>query len=112
MEEGLRGLEERGRLGETLVVFTSVHGEELLDHGYLGHAWTLYDEVLHVPLIIRGPAVLTPSRTEVRVSLVDLLPTLLNIYAIPHDSGGFDGKPFLAVENGRLILLSKDRLSQ
>jgi len=40
---------------EALIVITSDHGEEFLDHGFLGHSVTLYEEVLHVPLIVKLP---------------------------------------------------------
>jgi arylsulfatase A-like enzyme len=50
---GLRDL----RLDErTLVVFTSDHGEEFGEHGWIGHDETVYDEVLHVPLLMRARA--------------------------------------------------------
>jgi arylsulfatase A-like enzyme len=48
-------LEQRGLLESTLVVLTSDHGEELFDHGRWGHGYTLYDELLHVPLVVTGP---------------------------------------------------------
>ncbi|MFT5050535.1 MAG: arylsulfatase A-like enzyme [Chlamydiales bacterium] len=45
-------------LGErTLIVFTSDHGEELFDHGLLEHAHTLFEELIHVPLVVKGPGV-------------------------------------------------------
>jgi arylsulfatase A-like enzyme len=50
-------LEQRGRLDDTLVLLTADHGEELFEHGMLGHGYTLYDELLHVPLVVAGPGI-------------------------------------------------------
>jgi choline-sulfatase len=78
----LGGLEARGLLDQTLVVLTSDHGEELFDHGGFEHGHTLYQELLHVPLIVWGPGV-QAGRVDVPVSLVDILPTLLEALQLP-----------------------------
>jgi arylsulfatase A-like enzyme len=65
----------------TMIIITSDHGEEFLDHGSLGHSHTLYQELIHVPLIIKMPI----SHNEKsfskiykeRVSIVDIMPTIL-----------------------------------
>ena len=61
----------------TTVAFVSDHGEEFLEHGFLGHGWSLYDELLRVPFVLAGPDV--PAGRVVRepVGLIDLLPTLV-----------------------------------
>jgi arylsulfatase A-like enzyme len=71
----LDALDERGLLAGSLVVVTSDHGEELFDHGGFEHGHTLYQELLHVPLVLAGPSI-APQRLEQPVSLVDLAPTL------------------------------------
>lgn len=48
-------LEKNGLLSNTIVIITSDHGEEFLEHGGILHGRTLYNEVLHVPLLIRLP---------------------------------------------------------
>jgi arylsulfatase A-like enzyme len=53
--ELVAALRQRGLLDDTLVVLTADHGEELFDHGKWGHGYTLYDELLHVPLVVVGP---------------------------------------------------------
>ena len=73
-----------------LVVLTSDHGEEFLEHGFVDHAWTLYEESVRVPLIFWAPRELEPDRVEAPVSTVDILPTLLRLMEIPHE-GPFDG---------------------
>ncbi len=93
------GLESRGMMDDTLVVFTSDHGEELDDHGSMeGHGWTLYDEILHVPLIVKLPDSKAASHTNQRIAplaeSIDIAPTILQLagLAIPES---FDGKSLL-----------------
>lgn len=76
----LDGLRERGLLDETLVVFTSDHGEEFGERGHEGwHGHTLYDELLRVPLIVRFPGGRwAGERVRRQVRLVDLAPTVVD----------------------------------
>jgi arylsulfatase A-like enzyme len=61
---------------DVIVVFTADHGEALGEHGlFFAHDFTLYDELTHVPLIVRLPGE-APARISTPVSLVDVLPTL------------------------------------
>lgn len=85
----LDGVDGRGRGGETLVLLTSLHGVELFDHGELGDAKTLYDELIHVPLVAHGPGV-APGVERAAVSLIDVAPTLVDLFGIPAH-GRFDG---------------------
>lgn len=65
---------------EVLLIVTADHGEELGEHGGLGHAATLYEEVVRVPLFVRWPAALPGGRVvEQPVSLVDLYPTIVDL---------------------------------
>ncbi|MEM8934075.1 MAG: sulfatase-like hydrolase/transferase, partial [Acidobacteriota bacterium] len=72
-------LERTGLDDTTIVVFAGDHGEEFLDHDGWGHGATLYEEQLHVPLVVRLPDRRGAGRV-VRgpVQQVDLLPTLLD----------------------------------
>jgi arylsulfatase len=56
-------LDKLGLKDKTLVIITADHGEEFMEHGRIGHALTLYTEVLHVPFIMRSPY-LRPSRVQ------------------------------------------------
>ncbi|MCP5106802.1 MAG: sulfatase-like hydrolase/transferase [bacterium] len=69
-------LKQRNMLENTLVVITSDHGEELWDHNNFEHGHTLYNELIHVPLILVGNK-LTHKKVKTPVTLVDLLPTFL-----------------------------------
>ncbi len=74
----LRG---RGLLESALIVYTSDHGEEFGEHGGFLHGRTLYQEALHVPLILAAPG-LAPRRVTTPVSLVDLAPTVLDLLGL------------------------------
>ena len=75
--------------GDTAVIVTSDHGEEFWEHGSIGHSKTVYEELTHVPLLMRLPgheakAIDTPVET------IDILPTVsdfLGIESLPHWQG-------------------------
>jgi arylsulfatase A-like enzyme len=83
----LERLERDGRLEDTLVIVTADHGEEFLEHGGVLHGRTQYQEVLRVPLILRGPGVPVGRRVAEPVSLVDVLPTALALLGEPAPDG-------------------------
>jgi len=85
---------------ETLVLITADHGEEFLEHQYVEHAWTLYQESLHIPLILWAPGVMMPRRIDGLVSTVDMLPTLVRLLDIPHDRDDFDGSCLFSAKEG------------
>jgi arylsulfatase A-like enzyme len=67
----------RGILDHTVVVVTSDHGEHLGEHGLLGHQFSLYDDLLRVPFIVRYPPALPAGeRCDSPVSVVDVAPTV------------------------------------
>ncbi|MBK7643256.1 MAG: sulfatase [Planctomycetes bacterium] len=77
-------LERAGLLENTILVITSDHGEELFDHGGKGHRMTLYDEVIHIPLVVRYPASLPKgARIHAQTASLDVLPTLLELAGLP-----------------------------
>ena len=69
-------LADLGIRDDTMVILTADHGEEFLDHGLLGHGKTLYQELVHVPLIIDCPW-WRPGVVEQPVANVDVFPTVL-----------------------------------
>jgi arylsulfatase A-like enzyme len=92
LEAKLKDLE---LLEETLIIVTSDHGEEFFDHGSAGHGHSMYEELLHVPLIARLPGNQTPAdksafRDSEEASLVDVFPTACDILGIecPSDIEG------------------------
>jgi len=82
VQQLLDGLAERGVSERTAIVFTATHGEEFWDHGYVGHAWTLYDEVLRVPLILHAPGRVPAAIGNSTVSLADVLPSLQTLFEL------------------------------
>jgi choline-sulfatase len=78
-------LESLGKLGlleNTIVVFTSDHGDQLLEHGLLGKN-VFFEASIHVPLMIRFPGRIRPGRCDALVESVDVLPTLLELIGAP-----------------------------
>jgi len=75
-------LDKRGLARGTLVVVTSDHGEEFLEHGSWEHQKTLYEEVVRVPLVMRGPGI-APGRVAGQASLLDVAPTILSWAGLP-----------------------------
>ncbi|MBZ0113969.1 MAG: sulfatase-like hydrolase/transferase [Thermoanaerobaculia bacterium] len=86
MDDALREmfsrLEAQGFLDNTVVVLTSDHGEEFGEHGGLLHPASLYDELLHVPLIVVGPNLESGVSDPRMVSTLDLAPTILDLVGV------------------------------
>ena len=72
-------LQQLDLLEETLLVITSDHGEEFLEHGAIGHGHTLFDELVHIPMILTGPGVAQGTRFSHLTGLQDLYPTVLDL---------------------------------
>ena len=79
----LAELEARGLAERTLVVVTSDHGEEFLEHGDVLHGRSQYEETLRIPLIFAGPGVPAGVRVSESASLVDVAPTVLGLLGQP-----------------------------
>ena len=88
-----------GALENTLVVVTSDHGEEFLEHGNKGHRRTLYEEVTRVPLVFHMPGTLKPKRIKAPVSIVDIAPTILDIVGLANESEAM-GRSLLPLAKG------------
>jgi arylsulfatase A-like enzyme len=78
---------------DTLVVVTADHGEALFEHGQVGHEPCLYDELIHVPLLIRPPesAAAAGAVIDSQVRHVDIAPTILD-YAGVDAPESFEGR--------------------
>ncbi|MCS6797889.1 MAG: sulfatase [Myxococcota bacterium] len=75
-------LQALGVWDETLIVITSDHGEEFGEHGSWGHGHSVYEEMLHVPFLWRGPGV-PAVRVPHVVGTVDTAPTILALLGQP-----------------------------
>ena len=96
---------------DTLVIFISDHGEEFWDRGSVIHSHTLYQELLHVPLLIRAPGIV-PTRIAATISLMDLGPTMLELLEIPLPVQ-FEGRSLLGlirgIETADRLIISEQR---
>ena len=120
-------LDKSGLSDSSIVVLTADHGEglwqrptadgwinegplegQLVSKLYRGHGEHLYDELLHVPLVLRGPGVEEGLRYEQPVSLVDVVPTLLSLLDISPPVE-LHGEPLLSKESAQLA--SRDHFS-
>jgi arylsulfatase A-like enzyme len=95
------GMKELGMYENSVIVVMSDHGEAFKDHKSYFHGMTLYREEIEVPLFLRIPGVAGRDVAE-RVALVDLFPTVLDLFRIPYDGHhqgvslvqtGIDGQP-------------------
>jgi arylsulfatase A-like enzyme len=92
-------LRDRGLLRDTLVIVTADHGELLGEHNYMLHAYTMYKEVLDVPLIIRAPDSWGDARRDLTddaiVSTVDVAATILAAAGVRISAGEIEGVSLL-----------------
>lgn len=98
-------LERLGLLEKTVVIVTGDHGEELFEHGYVGHNVQLYEESLHVPLVVRLPqsAGVKGQRVTALVDLLDVAPTITDVFGLGGQADvkrHFQGHSLLAVAAG------------
>ncbi len=75
-------LKELNLYDNSLIVLVSDHGEEFLDHGGWEHGITLFDEQLHVPLILKFPHQKIGQRISATTSQIDVVPTILDLLNI------------------------------
>jgi arylsulfatase A-like enzyme len=80
----IKDLKARKIYDSSVVVVISDHGDEFWEHGDVGHAQGVYQELVHVPLIVRAPGVLPAGRVvNADVEAMDLFPTLLDLAGLP-----------------------------
>lgn len=94
----LDALERTGQAEETLVVYTSDHGEVLGDHG-LWWKCCMYEQGVGVPLVARGPGVESGRTVDAPVSLLDVVPTVADALGVPADPA-WQGRSLLPVATG------------
>ncbi|MFH1622512.1 MAG: sulfatase [Candidatus Omnitrophota bacterium] len=104
----IEALEDSNILDNTIIIITSDHGEEFSDHGGVFHGYAIYNEHLHVPLIISGPQLSkAKSRVSSVVRSIDIMPTIFDLLNI-EKTEGIMGKSLLPLlESGST---QKDRL--
>ncbi|MHC4234635.1 MAG: sulfatase [Planctomycetota bacterium] len=101
----VRALRQRGLLRETLFMILSDHGEELADHGGWQHDQSVYEELVRVPLIVRFPeARFAGRRISEVVTLVDVLPTILDYLGRGDLASGSRGRSLIPLIHGESLV--------
>ncbi len=90
-------LESLGQAENTIVVFSSDHGDQLLEHGLMGKN-CFFEASVRVPLMIRYPRRIKPARYDALVESVDVLPTLFELAGVeePYNNQGRSLAPLIA----------------
>ena len=105
-------LKRRGLYEDSLIVFTSDHGEEFFDHGGWYHGPTVYEEVTHVPIILKLPRGRLAGAVNPGIARhVDIAPTILDQAGLPVPEEMF-GIPLVYLESGSPLLATKHSFAQ
>ena len=113
IELTIKTLEKLDLMDNTIVIIGADHGEELLEHGFVGHASTsrearLYDEIANVPFLMFFPKKLpSGKRITTQVRGIDVMPTILELLEIP-PLDYLEGRSLMPVIRGRE---SEDRIA-
>jgi arylsulfatase A-like enzyme len=93
---------------DTIFVVTSSHGEEFYEHGRIDHGMTLYDEVLHIPLVVIPPKNSGNRKVSQQVRNIDILPTLFSLAGLtltPSMQSQIQGESLLPLMEGKTLSL-------
>jgi choline-sulfatase len=82
----LMALSKHGLDKTTIVIVTSDHGEAFGEHGMIRHGFEVWEELVRVPLLVHVPGA-KPQRILARRSLIDVMPTVLDVFSVPLPSG-------------------------
>ncbi len=85
---------------KTIVIILSDNGEEFTEHGYFDHAWNIYDQATHAPLIMAVPRMRGGSVYHELIQAVDIYPTLLELVGIKSRARG-EGKSLVPILEGK-----------
>ncbi|MBL8840881.1 MAG: sulfatase [Planctomycetes bacterium] len=100
LEELIGTLERQHGLENLILVITADHGEEFMEHGGTSHAFALWNELLHVPLLIVAPGLLPEGVViDAPVPSIDLYPTLCELAGVALPDG-LQGKSFAPLLRG------------
>jgi len=95
-------LRNSGFWDNSLIIITSDHGEEFLEHFKWGHGQSLYQELIHVPLLIKFPqgSGITPQVVESAVNIIDIAPTVLDFLGLAEFRTEMQGESLLPLIRG------------
>jgi arylsulfatase A-like enzyme len=86
-KEFMDRFEKENASRRTMIIVVSDHGEEFFDHGLFGHGTSLYQELIHVPMIIFPNSPQGHAETSAVTQNLDLMPTILDYLEIPIPPG-------------------------
>jgi choline-sulfatase len=95
----LRALADTGFDRDTVTVFAADHGEFLGERG-LWYKMSFFDPSARVPLVVRGPGVVAGRRVSQPVSLLDLMPTMIELAGVGPPGAGLDGESLVGLMAG------------
>ncbi|MFH1588823.1 MAG: sulfatase [Candidatus Diapherotrites archaeon] len=103
LKKFIEKLKEMHVLEDTLIIITSDHGMEFMEHGHFGFMKFLYEEGIHVPLILFGNELPKKKRIKQQVSMIDIMPSVLELMGIEFN-GRKEGTSFVPlIERKRTI---------
>ena len=104
MRKLMAALDKAGIAQDTIVCFTSDHGDMMGSHSRFGKN-VPWEESINVPFILRYPRLLRPAKTDLLLSTVDIMPTLLSLCGaqVPKSVQGRDLSYFLLGKNGKPV---------
>lgn len=95
----IQRLKDAGLWEDTVFVFVADHGEEFQEHGSWGHGHSVYQELLHVPLLVHREGHVPAARVPTSVSTLDLAPTVLALSGV-EPMGGIAGRSLVPLIHG------------
>jgi len=97
----IQELKLSGVFDRSVIILTADHGDELFDHGQIDHIRTVYQELIHVPLIIKIPGA-APERIQGWMESIDIMPTILELIGL--DCPAVQGESMLkAINKGKML---------
>ncbi|MHA1723681.1 MAG: sulfatase, partial [Promethearchaeota archaeon] len=94
----IKELKKLNLYNNTMIIFTSDHGEEFFDHKSWLHGHSLYNELIKIPLIIKFPfSKYKNLKVNKIVRITDIVPTILDVLNINYKKQNFDGKSLVKI---------------
>lgn len=111
VKEIITEFDQRNLLKDTLVIFTSDHGDYIGEHNLFGHENSLYETLIHVPLIINYPRLFPQGkRINTPVQQIDVFPTILGLLGIDKTGLTPEGLRYHGIDLRKPELVAKSRI--
>lgn len=112
LERLVDALEDAGCWADTNVLFSSDHGEEFGEHGYFFHRNYPYDELIHVPLIVKPAASPVVDTVQTQRELLDLAPTICSFHDVDASDASFLGTPLYEGDDRTVLALGQPGMDE